>query len=100
MIDSVSPTEAPSRVLRYLPGRVVVAWAVLGAAAAMVLMYSPVVYEERASNWRLWSPDRENTSSRAEFSSKGRVRVLRTVVYEEKAPLDLDDHEILAALRW
>jgi hypothetical protein len=87
MIGSVSQTQrkTPSRILRCLPGRLVVAWAVLGAAAAVALMYAPVVYEERAIHisgaWR----SNEGLPNRA--TSSGRVRVLGTVVYEESSKL-------------
>ncbi|HKA05658.1 MAG TPA: hypothetical protein VKD71_00280 [Gemmataceae bacterium] len=58
---------------------------ILGAAAAVALLYSPVVYEEKAIHisgfWRL-SEKPPNLAT-----SSGRVRVLGTVVYEEGSKL-------------
>src|SRR5262245_18845064 len=97
MIGSVSQTKAFSRLLRCRPGRLVVAWAVLGAAAAVALTYSPVVYEEWAIHisgaWRSW--EGEGPPSLA--TSSGRVRVLGTVVYEEGSKLP---EEIGRAILW
>src|SRR5262245_32097695 len=87
MIGSVSQTQskAPSRVLRCLPGRLVVAWAVLGAAAGVALMYWPAVYHEEAIHWSgVWKSQGE-TTDRA--TSSGQVRVLGTVVYDEQSRL-------------
>ena len=75
MIRSVSPTEAQSRILRYLPGRLVVAWAVLGAAAGVALMYVPFVYEARLSDW----------PKSSKSPPEGRVRVLGKVVCDAKS---------------
>jgi hypothetical protein len=81
MIGSVAQTGPSSRLLRYLPARLVVAWTILGAAAAVALLYSPVVYEEQARHvsgvWRL----SDGTPNLA--TSSGRVRILGTVVYDE-----------------
>jgi len=85
MIRPVSQTKAPSRILRCLPGRLVVAWAVLGAAAAVALTYSPVVYEERATHWSGAWRSSEGPPDRA--ISSGRVRILGTVVYDEGSKL-------------
>jgi len=85
MIGSVAQTKASSRLLRCPPGRLVVAWTILGAAAAVALMYSPVVYEEKAIHisgaWRT-DDGRPNLAT-----SSGRVRILGTVVYEEGSRL-------------
>ena len=106
MIGSVSQTQrkTPSRILRCLPGRLVVAWAVLAAAAAVALLYSPVVYEERAIHFSGAWLSSEELPNRA--TSSGRVRVLGTVVYEEgsKLPQEIGRgilwwrHRVLASL--
>jgi|GEM_PF-5292321 len=98
MIRSVSPTEAPSRILRYLPGRLVVAWAVLGAAAGVALMYAPFVYDGQSSD----SPKYSSTSpvylSRiGTFFSEGRVRVFCKVIYDKKY---LREGEAQEAVDW
>jgi len=87
MIGSVSQTQrkTPSRILRCLPGRLVVAWAVLAAAAAVALLYAPVVYEERAIHFSGAWLSSEELPNRA--TSSGRVRVLGAVVYEESSRL-------------
>jgi len=85
MISSVSPTETSSRIVRYLPGRLVVAWSVLGAAAAVGLMWVPAVYEAQSSDSPPYSSQTRIYLSRiGVFFSEGRVRVLGKVVYEEK----------------
>ena len=87
MIGSVAQTEASSRLLRCLPGRLVVAWTILGAAAAVALLYSPVVYEEKAIHisgvWLVF----EGEGPPILPTSSGRVRILGTVVYDESSKL-------------
>jgi len=95
MIGSVAQPEVSSRLLRCLPGGLVVAWAILGAAAAVALMYSPLVYEEKAIHWSgVWRTS-DGLPNRA--TSSGQVRVLRTVVYDESSQLP---EEIGRGIRW
>jgi hypothetical protein len=86
-IRSVSQTKASSRFLRYLPGRLVVAWAVLGAAAGVALMYCPAVYEVKLSDpgGYITPSESPRLSRRGIYFTDVRVRVLRTVVYEENS---------------
>jgi hypothetical protein len=75
MIGSVSQAEAPSRILPYRPGRLVVAWAVLGAAAGVALMYLPFVYQARSTDLPLFS---------TQMPLVGQVRVLGMTVYDDQ----------------
>ena len=85
MIASVAQTESSSRLLRCLPGRLVVAWTILGAAAAVALMYFPVLYEEKAIHISGASRTADGRPNLA--TSSGLVRILGTVVYEEGSRL-------------
>jgi hypothetical protein len=76
MIRAVSQTKASSRILRCLPGRLVVAWAVLGAAAAMGVMYFPAVYKAQSTDRPLFT---------TQMPMEGQVRVFGKVVYDEKS---------------
>src|SRR5262245_36381011 len=80
--------EASSRLLRCLPSRLVVAWTILGAAAAVALLYSPVVYEEHAIHISGFS--RLSEGPRNQATSSGRVRILGTVVYDEGSRLPVE----------
>jgi hypothetical protein len=71
----VNQPKAPSPILRWLPGRLVVARVVLGAAAGVALMYIPFVYEGKSTDWPFWT---------SMSPWEGRVRVFGMVVYEEK----------------
>jgi hypothetical protein len=71
----VSQTEAPSRIPRYLPGRLVVAWAVLGAAAGGAFMYLPFVYQAHSTDLPLFTTI---------MPLEGRVRVLGIPVYHDR----------------
>jgi hypothetical protein len=71
------------RMARWLPGRVTLAWAVLGAAAGVTIMCAPWVYEGRSwSRLPYWTPDGPVLSRSGIDFSGGRVRVLGQVVYE------------------
>jgi hypothetical protein len=86
MISAVSQTQVPSRILCCLPGRLVVAWAVLGAAVAVGLMYIPAVYLAESSDWPPYSSQIPIfLSRRGIFFTEARVRVFGTVVYEERS---------------
>src|SRR5262245_9024599 len=88
MISAVSQTKSPSRILRYLPGRLVVAWAVLGAAAAVGLMYFPPVFSARTTALPMFT---------ALSPYEGRVRVLGVVVYDERSP---DHVSLYVTVQW
>src|SRR5262245_35327594 len=77
MISAVTQTKVRSRILRCLPGRLVVAWAVLGAATAVGLMYFPRVFNARTTALPMFT---------ANSPYEGRVRVLGVVVYDERSP--------------
>jgi hypothetical protein len=100
MITSVTPTKPSSPILRCLPGRLVLAWAVLGAAAAVGLMYVPAVYEGRSSGMsdELTEEPPVFLSRIGMFFTEGRVRVLGEVVCEGRSQ---DPGEIYEAIdRW
>lgn len=74
------------RVAGRLPGRVVVAWTVLGAAAGLGLMYAPPVYDGRAwSHPPAWTDQGPLLGRLGMTSSGGSVRVLGQVVYEAES---------------
>jgi hypothetical protein len=76
MIGAMSKTTALSRFLRWLPGRLVVAWAVLGAASAVALMYFPIVYEAQSTERLLFT---------TRLPWEGQVRVFGKFVYYKKS---------------
>jgi hypothetical protein len=68
----VNQPKPPSPITRWVPGRVTVAWAVLGAAAGVALMFAPFVYEG------------EYSGSIGTTFTEVRVRVLGKVVLEKR----------------
>jgi hypothetical protein len=80
---AVNQAKAYWPALLCLPGHVTVAWAILGATAAISLMYIPAVYEGRCPNCDDRS-GRIHLSRRGAYSFDGRVRVLGQVMYEEQ----------------
>ena len=96
MIRAVSQTKAPARILRCLPGRLVMAWAVLGAAAAVALMYCPAVYEVKLSDSESFlTSDNIYLWRQGIIFTDVQIRVLGIVVYEQHSQ---DREEIYEAI--